>query len=155
MVFKGTTSQSLPKIEGLFYSRETLPTEKKSKSFIADAARSTEIAKSTFENIGSWTVTENHWSDANTSKTYVQDIVDPYYKVTCEKLGRKVGSQTLVLLVDCWWGWRDEGFREFIHHSFPYIQLLFVPARCTPVAQPNDCGVISILKGEFFFSFEN
>mmetsp|Transcript_16763 Transcript_16763/g.45656 ORF Transcript_16763/g.45656 Transcript_16763/m.45656 type:complete len:105 (+) Transcript_16763:76-390(+) len=57
--------------------------------------------------------------------------------------------------VDCWWGWRDEGFREFIHHSFPYIQLLFVPARCTPVAQPNDCGVISILKGEFFFSFEN
>mmetsp|Transcript_15844 Transcript_15844/g.42788 ORF Transcript_15844/g.42788 Transcript_15844/m.42788 type:complete len:212 (-) Transcript_15844:698-1333(-) len=150
VVFKGTTHQSLPKIEGLIFSRETLPSEKKSRSFITDAARSAESVKSIFANIGSWSVTENHWSDAYTSKTYIQDIVDPYYRATCEKLGKSVGKQKLVLLVDCWWGWRDEGFRQFIRLRFPYIQLLFVPARCTPVAQPNDCGVIAILKGNFF-----
>ena len=31
--------------------------------------------------------------------------------------------------------------------KYPWIRLLFVPARCTPVAQPMDAGIIAKIKG--------
>eukprot|EP00966_Prymnesium_polylepis_P037282 865795-Prymnesium_polylepis.1 len=32
--------------------------------------------------------------------------------------------------------------------KYPWIRLLFVPASCTPVAQPMDAGIIAKLKGK-------
>jgi hypothetical protein len=66
----------------------------------------------------------------------------------CEKLGLVAGIQKCVLLVDCWWGWLDAEFREWLKQEHPYVLLLYVPACCTPVGQPNDAGIIAMLKGD-------
>ena len=65
------------------------------------------------------------------------------------------GTQKCVLLVDCWWGWLDAEFREWLKEEHPYVLLLFVPACCTPVGQPNDAGIIAIFKGEFIRLFQD
>jgi hypothetical protein len=65
------------------------------------------------------------------------------------------GTQKCVLLVDCWWGWLDAEFREWLKQEHPYVLLLLVPACCTPVGQPNDAGIIAILKGEFIRLFQD
>jgi hypothetical protein len=53
----------------------------------------------------------------------------------------------MLLLVDCWWGWLDQDFRDWLHLNHPYILLLICPAKCTPVGQPEDNGIIAMLKG--------
>jgi hypothetical protein len=68
----------------------------------------------------------------------------------CEELELIPGAQRCILLVDCWWGWLDAEFREWLKREHPYVLILFVPACCTPVGQPNDAGIIAILKGEHF-----
>ena len=55
-------------------------------------------------------------------------------------------------MVDCWWGWLDQKFLDWVKVNFPYIRVVFVPACCTPVAlravaQPMDAGIIAIIKG--------
>ncbi len=93
----------------------------------------------------------DHWADANTSKAFVQDILVPYYHQCCDELGLEYGKQKCILLVDCWWGWLDQDFRKWLHDKYPWILEVFVPARCTPVAQPDDAGIIAMLKGDFSF----
>ena len=36
-----------------------------------------------------------------------------------------------ILIVDCWYGWLDAGFKKWIADTYPWIRLLFVPASCT------------------------
>ena len=48
----------------------------------------------------------------------------------------------------CRYGWIDQGFKNFIANKYPWIRLLFVPASCTPVAQPMDAGIIAKIKGK-------
>ena len=93
-------------------------------------------------------VTHDRWADLNTTKSWVQDILIQYYQQICEKSGLIVGTQQSILLVDCWWGWLDTGFRKWLKKEHPYVLLLFVPACCTPVGQPNDAGIKAILKGD-------
>jgi len=79
------------------------------------------------------------------------------YHTTCRRLrqsaqliqpcANSLGSRFGVLIVDCWWGWLDASFRDFVKQSYPWIRLLFVPAGCTPVAQPMDAGIIAKVKG--------
>ena len=105
-------------------------------------------------NVGSFCCTSNHWSDDVTSKAYVRDIADPYFKAKISELRasdpsacQEYGKQVCVLIVDCWWGWLCADFRNYVKQSYPYIRLLYVPACCTPVAQPMDAGVIAKRKG--------
>jgi len=106
------------------------------------------LPRDLFQGVGSFAVTHDHWADINTSKSWVQDILVPHYKRCCASLRLVEGTQKCVLLVDCWWGWLDEEFRKWVRDEHPWILLLYVPARCTPVAQPNDAGIIAMLKGE-------
>ena len=43
-------------------------------------------------------------------------------------------------------GWFHTEFRELLKMEHPFVLLLFLPARCTPVGQPNDAGIIVILE---------
>jgi len=104
-------------------------------------------------NIASSCCTSNHWSDDVTSKAYVSSILVPYFKQKVEAirlvdpaLCKPFGEQVCVLIVDCWWGWLDASFRGFVKQNYPWIRLLFVPAGCTPVAQPMDAGIIATVK---------
>ena len=103
--------------------------------------------------IASFCVTENHWSDNVTSRVYVKDVAVPYFKAKIAELRtvdpslcKEFGSQICVLIIDCWWGWLDAAFREWLAAEYPWIRLLFVPAACTPVAQPMDAGIIAKIK---------
>jgi len=105
-------------------------------------------------NISSCCCTSNHWSDDVTSRAYVTDVLVPYFKqkiaairAVDPNLCKPFGEQVCVLIVDCWWGWLDASFRDFVKRNYPWIRLLFVPAGCTPVAQPMDAGIIAKVKG--------
>eukprot|EP00733_Pompholyxophrys_punicea_P000720 Pompholyxophrys_punicea_v1_NODE_250_length_2534_cov_2.806374.p1 type:complete len:442 gc:universal NODE_250_length_2534_cov_2.806374:1330-5(-) len=95
--------------------------------------------------LGHFAGTNTHWSDHLTSIELVKHIVVPY----CEKVKRTMDlkdDQVVILIVDVWWGWLDKDFRNFISKSYPSIKLLYVPANCTPAAQPIDKGTAAQLK---------
>jgi len=105
----------------------------------------------TLKNIVSFCTTKNHWSDDITSKAFVRDIAVPYFKKKVSALHavgkcKPFGEQVCVLIIDCWWGWLD--IVAWIKAKYRWIRLLFVPARCTPVAQPMDRGIIAKIKGK-------
>ena len=107
-----------------------------------------------FANIASFCTTSNHWSDNVTSRAYVKEIAVPYFhkkiaelRTIDSTLCKDFGIQICVLILDCWWGWLDANFRAWLAAEYPWIRLLFVPAACTPVAQPMDAGIIAKIKG--------
>jgi hypothetical protein len=72
-------------------------------------------------NIASFCCTRNHWSDDVTSRAYVTDVAAPYFKRKIEALRtadpslcKPYGEQVCVLIVDCWYGWIDAGFKEWL-----------------------------------------
>jgi len=125
--------------------------KKTTSSSVPDFRKMGSDAANEWKGIASLAVTHDHWADVNTSKSWVQDVLFPYYEETCRALGVPVRSRKCVLLVDCWWGWLDEEFRTWLKSNHPYVLLLFVLAGCTPVGQPNDAGIIANLEGEFFW----
>ena len=109
---------------------------------------------SPFPGLGGFCATANHWSDDVTSRGYIKDIVVPYFKRTIEAMRKTdlssckpFGVQHCVLIIDVWWGWLNADLREWIRREYKWIKLIFVPASCTPVAQPMDRGVIAMIKG--------
>ena len=65
----------------------------------------------------------------------------------------KPADAVCILIVDCWYGWKDEdkkktlmSFRHYVRNHYPWLRLLFVPAACTDLDQPADRGYISWLK---------
>ncbi len=57
-------------------------------------------------------------------------------------------AQVCIIIVDCWYGWLDAGFKAWVAEKYPWIRFIFVPAACTPVAQPMDAGIIAKIKGK-------
>eukprot|EP00967_Tisochrysis_lutea_P030128 scaffold35316_cov26-Tisochrysis_lutea.AAC.1 len=45
------------------------------------------------------------------------------------------------------WGWLDKRLAAWVKTTYPWIRFLYVPAACTPVAQPMDAGIIAKMKG--------
>jgi hypothetical protein len=64
-----------------------------------------------------------------------------------DSVASRCTKQVCVLIVDVWYGWLDAGFKTWLSATYSWIRLLFVPARCTPVAQPMDRGVFAKIKG--------
>ena len=125
---------------------------KSTSAFIPDFSKMADAYK--FRGICSIAVTHDHWADVNTSKSCVEDVLVPYYRKVCAAKGLKEGEQRCILLpvVDCWWGWLDPEFREWLKLNHPYVLLLFVPASCTPIGQPIDAGIIAMIKGSLRFT---
>lgn len=84
----------------------------------------------------------------------------PYFKefITSEHTAgrcKSFGDQVCVVVVDTWWGWLEgkakkhrasAEFKSWLTKTYPWIRLIYVPAGCTPVAQPMDAGIIAKLK---------
>lgn len=148
VVVAGKTAGSLPKFGKFKISLNGMNTNKVPK--IAVCFILTTLVQAV-ANIASFCTTYNHWSDNITSKAYVKDIVVPYFKAKIETMrainpGRckPFGEQICVLILDTWWGWYH--IVPWVKQKYPWIRLIFVPAGCTPVAQPMDRGVIAKLK---------
>ena len=82
------------------------------------------------------------------------DIVVPYFRATIAKLReddpsqcKPFGEQRCVFIIDVWQGWCFMGFPAWMRQQYPWIKLVYVPPRCTPIAQPMDRGIIAKLKG--------
>jgi hypothetical protein len=83
----------------------------------------------------------NHWSTMSTMKSYVQDILVPYFEGH-----RRAPNQICIWQIDCWSVHRSEEFRQWMYNTYPWIRIHYVPANCTGLFQPCDVGIQRVLK---------
>ena len=121
-VFSGKSPASLPSPSAPGYSKAT------------------EELKFRFE----YSKGNNHWSTIETMKSYVTNILVPYFESRCEKLN--LPNQICIWQIDCWSVHRSLEFRSWMHATFPWIHIHFVPANCTGLFQPCDVGIQRVLK---------
>ena len=150
IVVSGKSTASLPKYPRNQYVTTRAGVNTKGKMSICAKLR---FAVKELANIGSFCVTDNHWSDNITSYGYITDVAVPYFKEKIDALHKQgkckeFGKQVSVLIIDCWWGWLDAEFRSWLRKEHNWLRLIFVPGACTPVAQPMDAGVIAKIKGK-------
>ena len=85
-----------------------------------------------------------HWSNINTMKSYVRNILSVYFNEKRTLLKRK--SQVCLWTIDCWSVHRSQEFRDWMRENYPWILIRYVPGGCTGVFQPCDVGIQRILK---------
>ena len=121
-IFSGKTSASLPTSAAPGYSKAT------------------EDLKSRFE-YSKW---DNHLSTIDTIKSYVNDILAPYFESHRRKLN--LPNQICIWQIDCWSVHKSLEFRSWMAKMYPWIHIHFVPANCTGDFQPCDAGIQRPLK---------
>ena len=104
LIFQGKTARSLP--SNMKYKASAIPVaaggrkkdresaaanpsaklNKLTASFVPDFDSMEPAISQKFSGIGSLAVTHDHWADLNASKSWVQDILTPYYQGMCAKL---------------------------------------------------------------------
>jgi hypothetical protein len=83
------------------------------------------------------THSENHWSNQETMRQYVAEVIVPYAE-------RRAAEHTLphdshiILVLDVWAVHKSEEFRLFIRTYHPNIHMVFVPPNCTSQLQVAD-----------------
>ena len=102
--------------------------------------------------LGHLVQTSNHWANIKTSYAILEFIIVPWLLEKKRAIGKPADAKC-VLLIDCWYGWKDQdkkktliSFRHYVRNHYPWLRLLFVPAACTDLAQPADRGMISWIK---------
>jgi hypothetical protein len=89
--------------------------------------------------------TSNHWSDLVTSIDILVYVLVPFLREEIARCQLPDKSHA-ILILDCWYGWTSPVFSAYLRANYPWIHLVYVPARCTPWAQPADRGFITRLK---------
>jgi hypothetical protein len=89
--------------------------------------------------------TQTYWSNQDTMKTFVNDILAPYFNDMKAKLGRPSAQRTL-WMIDVWSVHRSREFLDWMYNTHPTILIDFVPGGCTGVAQPCDVGIQRAFK---------
>jgi hypothetical protein len=84
--------------------------------------------------------TDTYWSNQQTMKLFVNDILAPYYDRKKADLGYPP-SQKSLWQIDVWSVHRSDEFRKWMKGNHPTIILDFVPGGCTSVHQPCDVGI--------------
>ena len=87
---------------------------------------------------------DNHWSTIETMKSYVTNILAPYFESQRKKWS--LPNQVCVWQIDCWSVHRSLEFRSWMAKTYPWIRIHFVPANCTGLFQPCDVGIQRVLK---------
>ena len=83
------------------------------------------------------THSENHWSNQETMRQYITEVLMPY-------ADRRILEHTLpadshvILVLDVWAVHKSEEFRLFLRTHHPRIHLVFVPPNCTSHLQVAD-----------------
>jgi hypothetical protein len=95
------------------------------------------------------TMSENHWSNFVTMKSFVEKVLDLWHVKKCEELGLAPDSQKMVWLINCWKVHISAGFREWMLDLFPFIKTMFVPANCTNKLQVANVVLQRPLKHRF------
>ena len=121
-IYAGKTSGSLPSSGAPNYSKAT-----KDLKFHFESSK-----------------TDNHWSTIGTMKSYVTNILGPYFESHRQQLG--LPNQICIWQIDCWSVHRSLEFRSWMSAAFPWIRIHFVPANCTGIFQPCDVGIQRVLK---------
>ena len=77
------------------------------------------------------TCTENHWSNLETTKQYVSEILFPFiqsqikeFDIKPKKRNKPIKS---IFILDCWYVHRSKEFRDWMDENYPDIILLFIP----------------------------
>ena len=103
--------------------------------------------------LGHMVQTENHWANISTSYAILDQLIVPWLVAKKAAIG-KAPDHPCILIVDCWYGWKDQDkkktlqrFPDYLRQHYPWLHLLFVPAACTDLVQPADRGQVSWLKG--------
>jgi hypothetical protein len=112
-------------------SNRSLPSPK-----APDYQMATEVLKFHIESGGS-----NHWSTLSTMKNYVHHTLAPYFEGH-----RQNSNQICIWQIDCWSVHRSADFRHWMHDTYPWIRIHYVPANCTGLFQPCDVGIQRVLK---------
>ena len=121
-IFAGKTAASLPSSKAPGYSKAT------------------EELKFHFESSKGG----NHWSTIETMKSYVNNILAPYFESHRKRLS--LPNQICIWQIDCWSVHRSLEFRSWMYTAYPWIRIHFVPANCTGLFQPCDVGIQRVLK---------
>ena len=82
---------------------------------------------------------DTYWSTMKTMKSYVTDILAPYFESHRQQLERP--NQLCIWQIDCWSVHRSLGFHSWMQKHYPWIQIRYVPANCTGLFQPCDVGI--------------
>ena len=128
IMYGGKTSASLPEINNPNSEFKHANDEAKSLRF-------------RFE----WTgISGNHWSNLETMKSYVRNILSVYFNGRRALLKRP--NQVCIWTIDCWSVHRSQEFRDWMRTNYPWILVRYVPGGCTGIFQPCDVGIQRILK---------
>lgn len=83
------------------------------------------------------THSQNHWSNQETMKQYITEVLVPYAER--QALAHTLPADShIVLVLDVWAVHKSEEFRFFLRSNFPHIHLVFVPPNCTSKLQVAD-----------------
>ncbi|EJD54964.1 hypothetical protein AURDEDRAFT_49858, partial [Auricularia subglabra TFB-10046 SS5] len=77
-------------------------------------------------------MTKTYWSTQATMRSYVDNILVPYYERQCALLGLG-DDQEFLWVIDCWSVHRSKEFRTWMKVNHPRITMLYVPANCTSI----------------------
>ena len=84
--------------------------------------------------------TTTYWSNLETMKTFVNEILAPYFECVKREKGLLVTQKSL-WMIDVWSVHRSKEFRTWMRVSHPNILLDYVPGGCTSILQPCDVGI--------------
>ena len=83
---------------------------------------------------------DTYWSNQQTIKLFVNDILAPYYDRRKADIGYPP-SQKSLWQIDVWSVHRSDEFHKWMKGNHPTIIIDFVPGGCTGVHQPCDVGI--------------
>ena len=89
--------------------------------------------------------TENHWSNDESIKLWVERVVVPFLLRRKRVLKLKADHPSM-LVWDVHWSHRHASTRELISKEYPWLRLMYVPARTTSFLQVADVAINAPLK---------
>ena len=81
----------------------------------------------------------NHWSNQDVMQEYIEHIIVPYREAKSKE--HNLLDAQVLLNLDAWPVHTSKEFRSYISKQHPYIQLVYVPARCTSKLQVADVAL--------------
>ncbi len=77
------------------------------------------------------TMSSNHWSNQQTMREFVDQVIMSWHAKQCEELGRASSSQHYIWNIDCWKVHISEEFKGWLKENHLLLHLVFVPANYT------------------------
>jgi hypothetical protein len=96
--------------------------------------------------------TETYWSNAKTMRSFVNNILVPYFAEQKKIIGLPP-SQKCIWQIDVWSVHRSKDFRDWMKTNHSNIILHYVPAGCIGVFQACDVGIQRIFKHSLKWSY--